>query len=113
MAFAFPRFTVSRTPRILTFRALIAVSAVLILCAGIAMSQTSKGIIAGTVADNSGGVLAGATVTVVSLDTGETRSTVTNSVGGFRIEAVNPGTYKVTVTQKGFSSLTIDKLAVK
>jgi hypothetical protein len=82
----------------------VGVPAVLI---GTVVAQTSKGMIAGTVTDNTGAALPNATVNVRSLDTGESRSITTGPSGAYRIEAVNPGNYNITVTASGFQTFTI------
>jgi outer membrane receptor protein involved in Fe transport len=70
-------------------------------------AQTSRGILAGTVTDNSGAVIVGATITANNLQTGETRIALTGPTGAFRMEAVNPGKYKVTTESQGFQTQTI------
>ena len=52
--------------------------------------------ISGTVADSTGGVIPGATVTVTG-EAGVTLTAVTNSQGVFTVPAIPAGTYKVTV----------------
>ena len=49
-----------------------------------AQGQAVNGAIEGTVTDQSGGVLPGVVVTVTNVDTGETRSVVTNDRGVYR-----------------------------
>ena len=66
-----------------------------------AFAQTGTSSISGTVTDNSGGVIPGATV-VVTPEAGASFNTVTNSQGVFAIPALTPGVYKVTVTLQGF-----------
>lgn len=69
--------------------------------------QTSKGIIAGTVKDPTGAVLPNAVVSAKSLETGETRQVTTGPTGAYRIEAVNPGHYNITVAADNFQTTTI------
>lgn len=66
-------------------------------------AQTSYGSVAGSVIDQSGAVVSGATVTVVSKDTGETHVTKTSKGGGYNIDALGTGTYDVTAEAPGFS----------
>jgi hypothetical protein len=47
-------------------------------------SQAINGTIEGTIVDDQGGVLPGVSVTVTNLDTGDTRTVVTNESGLFR-----------------------------
>ena len=56
----------------------------------------------GTVSDASGGLLVGASVTIANTDTGFTRAEMTDDLGAFRVPALQPGPYKITVEAKGF-----------
>src|ERR1043166_325403 len=78
----------------------------------ISVAQTSKGTIAGTVTDASGGAVSGATVTAQSTQLGENRSTVTGTYGEYRISAVLPGIYQVKVTANGFATVVLDNVEV-
>src|SRR5262249_52736230 len=62
------------------------------------------GQITGVVADSSGGVLAGATVTVTNQQTNAARTTTTNSVGGYAFPALLPGGYKVKAEMSGLQA---------
>jgi outer membrane receptor protein involved in Fe transport len=75
-------------------------------------AQTSKGIIVGVVRDQSGAVIANATVTVTSEETSESRRTSANDRGEFRIDAVNPGNYAVHVDAPSFQSVDVRDLSV-
>ncbi len=74
----------------------------------LAHAQTSNGAIVGVITDGSGSVVAGATVTVTSVDTGAVRTTLTNQEGLYRIESVSPGTYNVSASATGFET-TVNK----
>jgi hypothetical protein len=67
--------------------------------------------ITGTVADASGGVIPGATVTVTN-EAGSTFTAITNSQGAFAVPALMPGTYKVTVALQGFKTASFDRVVV-
>jgi hypothetical protein len=70
----------------------------------IAAAQTSN--ISGTVRDASGGVLPGVTVEAASpVLIEQTRSTVTSGSGTYSILALRPGTYTVTFSLPGFSTV--------
>src|SRR5690348_16605376 len=85
-----------RTPMIL---------AVVFTLATLALGQTSRGTITGTVTDPAGAVISGAAVTLTSDATKLSRSTTTNSEGLYRFEAVDPGTYSVKVSATGFGDI--------
>jgi hypothetical protein len=92
----------------------IALLLVLLVAARVAaLGQTSKGILAGTVRDPSGAVVASAKVTVTSEDTSETRSLVTTSQGAYRVEAINPGLYEIKVEMTGFVSADVKDIRVQ
>jgi hypothetical protein len=59
-------------------------------------------VILGTVTDTSGGVIAGARVTVTDEDTAQTRTVMTSSDGTYRVPALRTGHYKVKFEAEGF-----------
>src|SRR4051812_36453586 len=76
----------------------------MIVCALAAKAQITTGTISGTVKDTSGAVLPGASVAVVSEETGSTRTVQTNAAGFFTAQSLNPGRYKVTASLEGFQT---------
>src|SRR5262245_11922374 len=66
-------------------------------------AQLTRGSIAGTIRDSSGGIIPGATVTVKSVETSAERVVQTDAQGFFRVAALEPGTYLVTIELAGFS----------
>ena len=89
------------------------VVAFLVLSSSVSFAQTSNGTIAGTMTDKTGGAVPKATVAASSQEVGEKRSTVTDSVGTYRIESLLPGKYLVIVTAPGFAVLKISNVEVK
>lgn len=84
------------------------------LCALPAWGQAvSTGTVVGTVTDNTGAVVAGATVTLVSKATGDTRTTTTNDVGQYIIQNIDPGTYVLKFRKAGFEELNIAGVTVQ
>ena len=71
------------------------------ICACTLLAQNS-GWITGTVRDSSGGVVAGADVTVTNVDKGTTFSAKTNSDGDYLVAGLVAGKYDVTVAEAGF-----------
>jgi protocatechuate 3,4-dioxygenase beta subunit len=69
-----------------------------------ACGQTVDTAVVGTVSDNSGAVIAGATVTVSSPSTGIEKKAVTKSTGEYSFTYLTPGTYDITVAANGFIS---------
>ncbi|MGD0443049.1 MAG: carboxypeptidase regulatory-like domain-containing protein [Edaphobacter sp.] len=79
--------------------------------AAFAQSATS-GAIGGTITDQHGATLAGATVTVTNTATSAIRTGVTNNAGLYRIIALEPGTYTVSVAATGFETYKEDQVPV-
>ncbi len=83
---------------------LTATAVVLLLCVP-AFSQGNAGRIMGTVTDQSGGVVAGATVSVVDVARGVTRTLTTDDAGEYNAPNLTPGQYTVRAEAKGFKKL--------
>ena len=77
---------------------------VLLLCSP-AFSQGNTGRILGTVTDQSGGVVAGATVSVVDTARGVTRTLTTDDAGEYNAPNLTPGNYTVRAEAKGFKKI--------
>src|SRR5260370_39376304 len=60
----------------------------------------------GTVTDPSGGIVAGAKITLTNTATNIARQSATDGEGGYLFELVQPGTYKLTVLHPGFATFT-------
>jgi hypothetical protein len=74
--------------------------------------QTSKGFVTGNIVDPNGAVIIGASIRITNVNTGVMRETVSSSDGSFRIDAVDPGKYKVEVTQSGFKTVMRENVIV-
>jgi hypothetical protein len=85
-------------------RLLGGVMGVLLLCLPL-FSQGNTGRITGTVTDQTGGVVSGATVTVTDTERGVTKNLVTNDAGEYNAPNLTPGAYKVRVEAKGFKTI--------
>jgi hypothetical protein len=86
--------------------------AVLLLCLP-AFSQGSFGRILGTVTDQSGGVVAGATVTVIDTERGVTRTLTTDDAGAYNAPNLTPGNYTVRAEAKGFKRIERQAVALE
>jgi len=75
----------------------------LLLCLP-AFPQAELGRITGTVSDQTGAVIGGATVTVVDTQRGESRTLTTDAAGAYFAPTLLPGTYTVRVEFKGFKT---------
>ncbi len=85
-------------------RLLVVTCSVLLLCVP-AFSQGNAGRIMGTVTDQSGGVVAGATVSVIDVARGVTRTLTSDDAGEYNAPNLTPGTYTVRAEAKGFKKL--------
>jgi len=75
-------------------------------------AQFDTATVVGTVKDNSGGVVPGATVTLTNLDTGVATIRVTDENGSFEFITVRIGRYKVAAELQGFSTAVADNVQV-
>ena len=90
-------------------RRLSAVALCVIALPGLAWAQVDSARIAGTVADQTGGFIRGAKVTVTNEKVGDARTAETTSEGFFLVTALKPSTYTVKVEQPGFAPLGIEQ----
>ena len=83
----------------------LALVLLLVVCVGSALpawaQSTSTGTVAGSVTDQTGAVVAGATVTLTDIATNTARTTTTNASGRYIYVDVNPGIYSITVSKAG------------
>jgi hypothetical protein len=71
----------------------------------VAFAQSVRGSLSGSVLDQSGAAISGAAVTVRDPNTGVVRSTVSSTEGSYRFSELNLGSYDVTASAPGFSTL--------
>ena len=71
-------------------------------------AQNASGTLRGEVQDATGARVAGATVVLQSTGSSITRAATANEGGEFRLEGLLPGSYRVTVTAKGFAEAAAD-----
>ena len=82
----------------------LAMIAALALCLAAALpAQTPTGTLKGTVADPSGGSIAGAKVKLTNNGTSETKELITDEGGRYVQPLLNPGAYTVEVQATGFA----------
>lgn len=88
------------------------VTLAVVALSGIALAQSTRGILAGVVSDKSGAVVSGAVVEIRPAEGGEARTATTGSNGEYRLEALNPGAYNVNVTATTFRAAKVEKVVV-
>ena len=86
--------------------------AVVLLCADLAAAQTFRGGIQGTVIDQTGAALPGATVVVTSTGTGLSRAVQTDSNGNYFFSELPLGQYDVAASLQGFATQTLRRVDV-
>src|SRR5215218_754516 len=72
-----------------------------------ASAQTGRSTVRGTVRDQQGNVVTGASVTLADAAKNFTRTQTTNEEGGYTFAAVPPGTYRIEVESSGFKKVTV------
>ncbi len=91
------------------------IGALLILMAlsSASQAQVTGGTISGTVTDEQSAAVAGATITILNVGKGETRTATTSDNGFYTVANLVPGNYDVTVTASGFSTAVQKNLVIE
>jgi Carboxypeptidase regulatory-like domain/TonB dependent receptor len=98
---------VNQSLRVITARAMQALClslGVFLVCVPM-FSQGNLGRLTGTITDQSGGVIAGATVTVKDVERGVSRTLTTGDSGEYNAPNLLPGAYAVRAEAKGFKAV--------
>jgi len=98
--------------RYFRFLIFIGLSFVLFGGGGAAFAQGGRGAISGSVTDQSGALVPRATLTLLNHATGLTQHTVSDAAGLYSFVSLNPGVYKITVSQSGFTTIARDDIPV-
>ena len=77
----------------------------MLLCTLPASAQSTAGRILGTVSDQSGAAVSGATVVVTDMQRGVSRNLTTDQAGAYVAPDLQPGTYKIHLEAKGFKTV--------
>ncbi len=96
--------------RLARFKFLI-VPVFLVFACVAAMAQQNSEII-GTVTDQTGAAVPGATLTLTQTETGYVHNTTSNTTGGYSFPGLNVGTYSLKVSAKGFETYTASGLTL-
>ncbi len=80
--------------------------------ASTAFAQIERGAISGTVKDQQGGVVPGVTVTATSMQTQQSRVTVTDGSGYYTFPNLQPGPYEITTELQGFKKVSRSSVQV-
>ncbi len=94
-----------------SFRFFALCCAALLSCA-LPVSAQYRAAIQGTVTDQSGGVVPGATVTLTSNETKHASTTTTSDAGLYRFDALAPGLYNLVVEMPSFNRQSVDNIQI-
>jgi len=86
-------------------RRVLAVAFALVLVQLAAFGQAESGQLGGTITDQNGGLVAGASVLAKNEKTGEERTATTTADGSYNIASLKPATYTLTVTTSGLATI--------
>ena len=85
-------------------RTTVSIFSILLLVSGVAWAQVTTGAISGTVSDETGGVLPGVEIQITQVDTGGTRSVVSDDEGRYSALGLSLGNYEVQAALTGFQT---------
>lgn len=78
-----------------------------------AMAQSGSAVVRGTVTNQHGAVIAGAKVTLTSVDKNLSRSQITNEEGIYVFNSIAPGSYRIDVEAASFKKTSISNVAAQ
>lgn len=82
----------------------------LLPAARVVSAQTTTADITGTVTDSSGAIISNADVLLTNLGTKETRKGQTTQAGDYTFTQLNPGSYSIQISDKGFKTFVISSV---
>src|SRR5437879_4951864 len=82
------------------------------LSAAAANAQISQATLEGTVKDNSGAVIPGASVTLKNKGTAAVRTAATDQSGQYSVLNLDPAEYSLTISFKGFKTFVVSSLTL-
>lgn len=96
---------------------LTSLSVLVVLCTamlpGSVVAQTANtGVIVGSIRDESGAVVSGASIKLINIGTNAERSSATGESGLFEVAQLQPSTYRVEVTAQGFAKYVQEQVVV-
>ena len=103
----------SGTRVLMSLRCGILALAIAVMLPAAARAQALGGSLVGSVLDETGAALPGATVTITQMETNLSRDVVTNENGVYTATNLLPGTYQVVVKLQGFQTFTTKDIAVR
>ena len=99
--------------RLIALRSIALASILLFAVASVAHGQTSvTGALTVVVNDAQGGSVAGASITLTNIATGDVKTQVTDATGSYTFPLLPPGNYKLAISATGFKSVTDPSVTV-
>src|SRR5271154_4056252 len=89
----------------------VAVLGFLITCS--VWAQTTTATISGVVRDSQGGTIPATAISVVQIETGQSRQTTSGSSGDYSIPNLPIGNYRLTASATGFKKLVIPSIELQ
>src|SRR3982750_2730857 len=83
-----------------------------LICVGVVLGQTNRGTITGTVLDQNGGAVPGATVTITNIGTNQSTKITTSNSGSFTVSSLEPVAYRVVIEATGFKKAILETVKV-
>ena len=100
--------------RSLVSKWLLVVLTACVICSGLpAFGQSTFGSIVGTVKDQSGSVVPGATVTLVNSGSSASKTATSSASGNYEFLNLDAGTYQVSIQAAGFKDVVFDHLVLQ
>jgi hypothetical protein len=84
----------------------------LFLFASLAGAQGTDALLTGNVVDGTGALVADAKIIALGIDTGVTKTVMSNSAGAYTFVSLLPGNYKITAEKAGFRKLVLENLVL-
>src|SRR5262249_34321174 len=94
-------------------RRLSAPALIILIFWSVSESQTTNGVISGTVLDPMNAVIANVSITVFNVRTGVTTTTTTNDAGIYTFASIQPGLYRMTAEAPNFQRYTLNDVTVE
>jgi len=91
----------------------LATLCVILLVCGLVRAQGTNATLSGTVTDNTGAVIPGATISAQNVRTGVVINTTTNESGVYIFPSLQPGIYEVTAEKSGFRKLAYNEVTLE
>lgn len=87
--------------------------ALLFLFSSLAAAQGADALLTGNIVDSTGSLVGEAKITALGIDTGVTKTVMSNSAGAYTFVSLLPGDYRITVEKTGFKKSVMNKLTLR